>query len=314
MTARPGRCWYCGLALLQVDDPAEHVVPASLGAELTTDRVCAPCNKRAGLEIDQPFLSDWLVRMSRRRWDVRDTRRARGEPPPRPRDELTLRDGTRVKAREDGLEVIPQVDRDDTKALIRAGTDAEVAAMVKKLEERLAREGKTLTRTTEHRDVSHEVAGKFVVDGTLWLRMTTKIAIAAASLVMNEAWLDTVQAARYHYFLWGTNPTFEDGGPAVAFPGQPSEDVQRMTTPPEHLLYFVPGIHSITFQCVLFGSLAMAAFPFEISGNAVDNAWLLDPEMRSVTTLTLDELLQVSARRLELDRRSSRLTPGSGDA
>jgi hypothetical protein len=120
MAQRTGRCWYCGEETLRTDDPPEHVVPSTLGGELTTDRVCRKCNTRAGKEIDEPFLSDWVIAWERLLWDIRDVRHGKDKPPPLPHEELALDDGTEVRMNRDyTVDVLPKVDRDSTPKRIR---------------------------------------------------------------------------------------------------------------------------------------------------------------------------------------------------
>lgn len=159
--SRMGRCWYCGEARLEVGDPPEHVVPAVLGGALTTDRVCAECNRRAGVEIDKPFVGDWLVGWSRVLWDIRDQRHGRDRPPPIPEEDLTLPDGSAVRLLHDGeTEIIPRVERDDDELRISVGSDDELNEIVKKIAERVARDGKTLTPGQIKRQVVEDVAGR----------------------------------------------------------------------------------------------------------------------------------------------------------
>jgi hypothetical protein len=192
---RSGRCWYCGRPRLEVGDPPEHVIAAVLGGALTTNRVCADCNLRAGVEIDKPFVGDWLVVWSRVLWDIRDERHGRDRPAPIPEEELTLPDGSAVRLLHGGkTEIIPRVEREDDELRISVGTDGELNEIVKKITERAARDGKTLTPGEIKRQVVEDVAGRIVIDGTLWLRATTKMALAAASLALPDDWLDTDQA------------------------------------------------------------------------------------------------------------------------
>jgi hypothetical protein len=62
---RPGRCWYCVEARLRADDPHEHIIPEAMGDKLTTRHVCRACNQRAGSQIDNPVMQDWLIAVDR---------------------------------------------------------------------------------------------------------------------------------------------------------------------------------------------------------------------------------------------------------
>ncbi|MGH3514264.1 MAG: hypothetical protein ACRDQV_18530 [Pseudonocardiaceae bacterium] len=67
------RCFYCAAELDGVP-VLEHVLPATINTGLTTRRVCNPCNRWAGGEVDQPWLETAEVREARLRWKVPDRR------------------------------------------------------------------------------------------------------------------------------------------------------------------------------------------------------------------------------------------------
>jgi hypothetical protein len=290
------------------------VIPAVLGGALTTDRVCADCNRRAGVEIDQPFVGDWLVGWSRILWDVRDDRRRGERPPPIPDEELTLPDGSRVRLLHDGqTEIIPRVERYGDEISISVGSDDELNEVIKKITERAARNGKTLTPGEIKRRVVQEVAGRIVIDGTLWLRATTKMALAAASLVLPEEWLSGSEATTYRSFLWDENPVRDEGGPATAFPTQLAPQLAELIQPPEHVIVFSPSRDHVNVVTVLFGSLTAGSVQFSVTGRPPQNAWVLDPRTRSVRATTLEELITpVAVRRLkEYETRAATDEDGS---
>lgn len=298
MTARSGRCWYCGEARLEEGDPPEHVVPSALGGELTTDRVCHDCNTLAGRLIDAPLLRDWFVGWERKLWDIRDVRH-RDRPPPFPEEELTLPGGTRVRWRDDmTLEVIPRVDGEGDQRNIVTGDDAEAEEIIRKITERAARDGKELTLGDVRRELANEVGGRVRVSGLVWLRATTKMAVAAASLVLDESWLDTEQAAKYREFLWGESPTLCDGrSPAVAYPNPQPELMNDVVQPPTHLVVIVPSRDRVVVSTLLFGNLCAGSIEFGVDGRPPQDAWLLDPVQRSVHATTFTELAERAAIR-----------------
>lgn len=306
--SRTGRCWYCGEPRLEVGDPPEHVVPAVLGGALTTDRVCAECNRRAGVEIDKPFVGDWLVGWSRVLWDIRDQRHGRDRPPPIPEEELTLPDGSALRLLHGAeTEIIPRVEREGDELRISVGSDGELSEIIKKIAERAARDGKTLTPGQIKRQVVEDVAGRIVIDGTLWLRATTKMALAAASLVLTDDWLDTDQAATYRSFLWDEKPLRDDGGPATAFPTRVDPMLSELIEPPEHLIVFSPNPGRANLMTVLFGSLTAGSVEFDVVGLPPRKGWVLEPRARTVRATSLEELIApVAVRRVkEYEERSS---------
>jgi hypothetical protein len=300
MASRQGRCWYCGEEKLQDDDPPEHVVPFALGGELTTDRVCRECNTRAGVEIDQPFLSDWFVAWERLLWDIRDTRHGKDRPPPMPREQLELADGTRVRmTREYTVEVIPGTDKRSTPMRIVAGSADELNEIIEKVQERAKRDGRELTLGELSEQTIGEVSGRVAFDGVLWLRATTKIAVAAASLVLDETWVTTPQAKKYREFLWAAAPTNLDGKtPATTYPARVHPPLAEMVKPPTHLLMFFPQPNKALFRCHLFGDLSAGTVAFDISELPPRDVWELDPLGRTVIQKTLDDLLIRGALRI----------------
>lgn len=95
------QCFYCA-GQLDGSPAPEHILPASIRAELTTNRVCTPCNRWAGEEIDQPWLGEVHVREARQRWQVPDRR---GNPPPPVSYKGKLEDGGEAIVRMVGEQV-----------------------------------------------------------------------------------------------------------------------------------------------------------------------------------------------------------------
>lgn len=60
-------CAYCGLDRLDGKQKPEHPIPAVLDSEIVVFTICNECNRRAGREVDQPFLDDTVIRMERSR-------------------------------------------------------------------------------------------------------------------------------------------------------------------------------------------------------------------------------------------------------
>ncbi|MGD9737529.1 MAG: HNH endonuclease, partial [Solirubrobacterales bacterium] len=144
--SRPGRCWFCGNEHLAVGDPPEHIVQAALGGTLTTDRVARECNSELSKSIDKPFLDDFFIALQRVFFDIRDPRRRQDRPPPNPRHEGELADGTPIKVEMRGAPwqpiIEPRLLQDDEKVFrITAPTIEAAEAMMEKKLKRLQRDG-----------------------------------------------------------------------------------------------------------------------------------------------------------------------------
>lgn len=296
--ARPGLCWYCGEASLAVGDPPEHVIPAAIGGTLTTDRVCAACNKRAGKLIDQPFLGDWFIAMDRILLDVRDGRRS-GTRPIRPPDGQAahLPDGTPVDlVTNDGpwsVRMRSGIEREGAHVRIRAADQEEFNRLWAKLARKLEGEGITLGEppTPKMQEIDGPIEVENRIDGLIWLRMAAKVSLAALSLVLDESWLDTSEAAKYRSWLWDDDPKNPDGSPALGLPGQLSEDERRLSRPPEHLVYFVPLERDATALTVLFFGRRPVHCRIELEGQPHPQVgWRTGPK-GPARQFTFDELL-----------------------
>jgi hypothetical protein len=125
------------------------------------------------------------------------------------------------------------------------------------------------------------------------------MAVAAASLVLPESWLDTEQATKYREFLWDEDPTtFNGQHPARALP-QPSPAAHhQLVAPPDHLVVMVPSRSHIGIHTLLFGSLSAGTVHFDIQGVPPQNAWILDPRARTVSETTFQSLTEQVAMRL----------------
>ena len=58
-------CFYCGKSLDDSMRSLEHIVPESIGGNITTWMVCKDCNTRANQEIDEKFKDQWLISWDR---------------------------------------------------------------------------------------------------------------------------------------------------------------------------------------------------------------------------------------------------------
>jgi hypothetical protein len=127
---RLGRCWACGKPHRSVGDPPEHIVQSALGGTLTTDRFARDCNRELGSRVDQPFLRDFVVAVSRAHHGIRDPRRPQ-RPPPNPRHHAKTKDGQAVVFdwRDGGVIFPPQVSEDEERVIITAQTEQEAGRL-----------------------------------------------------------------------------------------------------------------------------------------------------------------------------------------
>jgi hypothetical protein len=246
--------------------------------------VCGPCNQRAGVEIDQPWLDDYLVREARVRHQVPDRR---GNAPRRlsiesgpsggpPRAIVDL-DGV------DGTTTIRRIPTDEVEGDRITMTGYSKEALDKKIE-RLKRKYPSFEVVEEHEEVS--VAGQVTVtsvqDPSRWPRFAAKTALASASLVAPDEWLDSEAAQGLIEVLWKgppPDPTFEPGVAWCPVPYQ-LPNVFPLIRAPEHLLAFEPG----GFVIIVFGELLYRIHGFEWEGLAAEpeiswpQSWWFSPD------------------------------------
>jgi hypothetical protein len=287
---------------LRVDDPPEHIVPAAIGGTLTTDRACFACNQRASGDVDQPFVREWPIVLARNEFQILDRR---GKRPPRLPQETTAEDGTRLIVETWGgpwePKPLPEVTRTADGFVVSAADDAELDRIQRDLERKLGYDGKTLTPgERQRRDVAPQVEARFVFRPAVWLRMAAKMALGTASLVWDDAWLDTQSAKDVQQTLWDPNPRMDDGEPAEMVPAYRPNELAHLCDPPEHLLFFMGGADETKFVAMLFGS-EVIGMPLALNGQSHPRvAWLMDGHGGAPCELTMDQLLEDAARRAGL--------------
>lgn len=272
--SRPGRCWYCAEPRLKVGDPPEHVISAALGASLTTDRVCADCNERAGREIDYPFLGDWFIAMDRALYRVEDPRRRRRRPPRAPAQEGQLPDATPVDLHtQDGpwqAQVRSSIEYHGDEVRIRAPNMEEYERLLERVRRRVESEGRTFHPPGEPEviDSGAAVEMRTQIDGVVWLRSAAKTTLAALSLVLDDAWLDTPDAAMLRGWLWDADPRNADGQKALAFPMEPADLEQHAAQPPDHLIVLTRVDRDVLGVSVAFFGRSFVRSRVELGGSA----------------------------------------------
>jgi hypothetical protein len=275
------RCFYCS-APFSGTSPPEHVLPAAINADLVTGRVCGPCNRRAGVEVDQPWLNGYFVKEARVRHQIPDRR---GNPPSR----MSIPSGPAIGPPEaivhlDGVSGtttfmrVPKDEIEDDRITMR-GYAAE--ALAKKIA-RLEREHPDFKVIAQHEepDSGGQVTVTMVQDGSHWPRFAAKTALATASLVAPDDWLDTQYADDLQKVLWNGPSAGATAEPGWGWCGVPLElRSASPLKPPEHLLAFEAG----GFAIIVFGELLyrIRDFVWEWSGGESSSwpqSWWLSPD------------------------------------
>jgi hypothetical protein len=290
-----GLCFYCS-GPLSGSEPPEHVLPAGLGVDLTTRRVCQPCNQRAGREVDQPWLSDYLVNEARVRLQVPDRR---GNPPRNMTIPAVSGDGRDVFVHLDGtagstrIELKPQY-RSDGIHWTTSGYTVE--ATTKKLE-RMRQDHADVRVVRQAPEAAPETAVASIVQPPqTWPRFGAKVALAVASLVCADDWLESANAKALQEALWsGPADGLEPGVAWCSIPAQlPNALPMR---PPEHLLTHVEWDGIQWLGLIIFAELQYRV-PLEIDwGEAGPQSWWFSPDNRRGRQLPADvQLAQLMLR------------------
>jgi hypothetical protein len=298
---RPGRCWFCGKEHLAVGDPPEHVVQAALGGTLTTDRVAEECNTELGKSIDEPFLDDFFIALERVFFDIRDPRRRQDRPPPNPRHEAELADGTPIKVEMRGGPWQPMIEprllQDDEKVFRITAPSVEIAEeMMQKKLERLQRDGIDVSSTSIERVENREAVEAKVnvsIDGTIRVRAVAKMALAVLSKVLPDEWLDSPDAERLLGWLRADKPrTVSGDGVAMAAPTRILDLMAHMCAPPEHLIFFQPSGHdTVNLLIVLFGREVLGQ-RIQLHGvpTPAKIGWAIDPKPHTLEETNFEQL------------------------
>lgn len=283
LKSRPGRCWACGEAHLAIGDPVEHIVESALGGSLTTDRFAGSCNRELGRRVDQPFLRDFLVTVSRARHGIRDPRRPH-RPPPNPRHRAETPEGQPVifDWRDGGMFLPPHIHEDEERVIVTAETEEEARRAAETRIARMRRGGQEFkpgpSVRREKPDAPTEARMTLALSTTIRARVAAKIALGAFSLVLPEDWLDTEAAKLLQSWLWDESPKTADGGTIFASPKKVPDPMDKFCRPPEHLLFFLPSHQThANFGIALFGEEFMVVSTGPLDHPAPETAWCLDP-------------------------------------
>jgi hypothetical protein len=274
-------CAYCGNPVLTGREKPEHPIPAALGSSLKVSTVCDPCNEATGRYVDQPFLSDPLVRESRSSLDQRDPRR--GSRARRPASAFLAghtEEGDFVSIdRDTGRPVMGSrvIDLGDDRTQVRASTMEEAERLLEKVRKKAAAEGKSVeVEPPEHSESQSAIKVLLTIYPELWRREAAKIALGVCSVVYPAAWRTSGDAERLREWMDGRDTSMADGKAPPLIPEQIELGIP-LASEDEHLIFFKGSPEGSTYLVVtLFGSLSFGV-PVDTTGGAVPNdAWRLD--------------------------------------
>jgi hypothetical protein len=276
-------CAYCAVTLLTGNERAEHPIPAALGSSLRVYTVCDACNAWAGVNVDQPFLSDGWLKTIRAAHEVRDPRRARTRGLSSPMLKGYTDDGVFVSLDASGKPRLhPKIVRDEQTGEYRiyASTDEEYEKLVQRVKAQAARDGKTARFGKKTRQQSHpRITGRLGIDTGIWLRMAAKIALGVASDAYRAGWRSSEHAAELRRLMRAARPTGPHGEPLGLFPKRWDADdpIRQLVEPPEHALVFLRGSSTTNLHIVLFGEVAFGLPVASVEDPVPRAAWRLDP-------------------------------------
>jgi hypothetical protein len=269
-------CAYCGQPRLTGAEKPEHPIPAAMGSSAKVFTVCDPCNERADVEIDQPFLGDVLIQSYRHLFDVRDHRRARRRRVQSPLLSGYTADGAYVSTHEDGTPklhptVVPNPDGSET---LIASTQQEMDVLLAEKRRRAVRDGEGVEiLNSGSRSGPLELTNRVSTNLDAYTRMASKIALGLASYAYPEAWRTSDEAILLRRLMRGEET-------AALFPDTVDEQsaVRQIVQPPNHAAFFVGSMRSDKLiVIVLFGTLVWALPVVRRVGAPPEIAWHLDP-------------------------------------
>jgi HNH endonuclease len=305
MSAPETVCAYCGKPELSGKESPEHPIAHALGASMTTRAVCDPCNARANVEVDQPFLRDDFVRLSRAFHDVRDPRRPH-EPVKDPLKRGFTEDGTFVSVDEDWRPHlhgrIVEDSADPNRVTIQAGSVEEAERLKAKLAKRAAEEGQELVvESIEHGQFRPRIHAKVKLDLKVWWRAAAKMALGLAAEAYPPDWQLSADADALRTVMSSPDPLAPDvpklGGLHL---GARDEPLLAVVEPPQHAAWFVrsdDGRRRVFI--VLFGERLITMCVDTMGRPVPEVAWRLDPARpRADGRTTWERLLIEAAPRL----------------
>jgi hypothetical protein len=291
-------CPYCGEEKDRTQQSIEHPLPRALGGHgFSSPDHDDPCNKRAGREVDRPFVEHEFMRALRHRHGVRD---ARGQIPPAPRLYGDSEDGGRgflELGAEPRVRRVPRRTRNDangTTLITEIGDGAEIAAKELPRMEQRARElhgdgGFRVESSIEQIRDEGELSILTSLSMTLWPRFGAKLGLALGREALGDGWLHSQDAARLRRLLWNE----PDAPQAQPLPEHvEAGDVFALIAPPPTHLVYVGNFHRGCGLIVqLFGTLRYAV-PLSDTITLVEPAvWTFDPVAGTASRTGLAQLI-----------------------
>lgn len=299
------RCFYCGRTVLQGRHPPEHILPAAVGATLITDKVCSDCNRRAGSEVDWPWQNWPLIMELRHRFAVldRDGKPARPVTWPGQLVSGDARAAVDVKGERVDVRILPS-EYDEDGVRVFEGDEADLA----KRRQRILRKSPDarivpLPSRTLPGPLSAKV--EWTLSVHIWPRFMAKVALGVASLIAEEAWVETQEAAQLRRVLWTGDQSTVDTemlphGKAWSIAPVDLTGLEHPLNPPEHLIRLEWWQEQWWVVLVAFGTFQYGV-PVSFGSATADQpvAWLFEPLAHKHTPLTANAL------QAELERRMS---------
>jgi hypothetical protein len=291
-----GKCFYCTRPLDGNQEP-DHILPAAIGAELTTAHACSSCRRRCAVQVEQPWLHDPLVASALRRWPVRRQStgvgrhgNVNGAAGGRLESDTPIRSSPSEVPVGEGLRLI-----DDTQA--------QRARRVRRLNRTYS--GLNLIQPGTAPGAPPSAGESQIGSRDTWSRFGAKVALAVASLVTDDGWLDTPGAKALQDVLWnGYTPELDSPGDR-RWTGPSLLHSNDLIRSPEHLLAIEPAQHhGSSILIVIFGELGYRVpLPIEYT---IDDAesWWFSPSNWSGRQLRLEE--QLASLRARRARRAPR--------